>query len=63
MQYEIGHFKKVKWLIITIKKCFLKKIDYLTSTYKSDNLSGKLSKRTKCVYIYIYIYIYKITSC
>ena len=43
------------------KKVFFEKIEYLTNTYISGNLSGKLPKRTKCVYIYIYIY--KITSC
>ena len=30
-------------------------IECLTNTYKSGNLSGKLPKRKKCVYIYIYI--------
>ena len=34
------------------------KIECLTSTYKSGSLSGKLPKKTKCVYIYIYIYNY-----
>ena len=37
---------------------FFENIEFLNNTYKSGSLSGKLPKRTKCVYIYIYIYIY-----
>ena len=39
-----------------LKKCFLKKkkTDYLTSTYKSGSLKGKLSKMT--IYIYKRVY-------
>ena len=33
-------------------------IECLNNTYKSGSLSGKLPKRTKCIYIYIYIYNY-----
>ena len=29
-------------------------IECLTNTYKSGNLSGKLPKNTKCIYIYNY---------
>ena len=34
---------------------FFEKTKCLASTYKSDGLSDKLSKKTKCVCIYIYI--------
>ena len=44
--YETVFFEKVKCLIKVVKKCFLKKLECLANIYKSDNLSGKLPKRT-----------------
>ena len=53
MQYETGFLVKTECLVKAIKKCFLKKIECLASTYKSGSLRGKLPKRI--IYIYIYI--------
>ena len=41
---------------------FFKKVECLISTYKSSDLSGKLPKMKKCIYIYIYIRVYFILS-
>ena len=41
---------------------FFEKTKCLASTYKSDGLSDKLSKKTKCVCIYIYKGVYFILS-
>ena len=57
MRYEIELFIKVEYLVKTFKKYVLKKIECLANTYKSGDLSGKLLKMTK------YIYICKDTDC
>ena len=49
-------FLKKLCLVKTIKKCFFFKTECLTNTYKSDDLSGKLPKMTKCVCMCVYIY-------
>ena len=56
MRYEIGFFfyKKNRGFGKNYQKVLFEKIEYLTNTYKSGNLSYKLSKRTTR-----YIYIYK----
>ena len=45
MQYKIGFFEKVEYLVKTIKKYFFEKTECLVSTYKSGDFSGKLTKR------------------
>ena len=44
MQYEIELFEKAEYLVKTIKKYFFEKTECLVSTYKSGDLSGKLTK-------------------
>ena len=46
MRYETVLLEKTECLVKTVKKCFLKKVKYLASTYKSNDLRGKLPKRT-----------------
>ena len=46
MRYEIGFFEKIECLVKAVKKILFEKTEYLTSTYKSSGLSGKLTKRT-----------------
>ena len=54
MQYETGLFEKVKCLVKSVKKCFFEKVKCLVSTYKIDDLSSKLSKRTIHIYKGVY---------
>ena len=46
MHNEKVHFQKAEYWVKTIKKCFLKKVECLATTYKSGNLRNKLPKRT-----------------
>ena len=49
--YWIFHINEIS-IVLDVKK---EKVECLASTYKNCDLSGKLPKRTKCIYIYIYI--------
>ena len=50
MQYEIGLFEKAKCLVKAVKKYFFEKVKCLASTYKIDDLSSKLPKKTIHIY-------------
>ena len=61
MQYEIGLFEKAKCLVKAVKKYFFEKVKCLASTYKIDDLSSKLPKKTIHIYKWVY-FILKSTN-